>query len=226
MPPDLPQDTRARRICLVLCLGLALTGLVLACFWRVRGHNFVDFDDPHYVTENPRVMLGLTTDNVRWAFTTLHYANWHPLTWISHMLDATLYGDAAGSHAFTSLLLHALNTVLVLLTFTCMTGAVWRSALVAALFAVHPLHVESVAWISERKDVLSMFFALLAMLAYASYARHSGLLRYGAVMAFFALGLMAKPAIITLPCVLLLMDLWPLRRIRLVGIAAQQNPRS
>jgi Flp pilus assembly protein TadD len=166
-----------------------------------------------YVTENARTQQGLTWDNVRWAFTTFESSNWQPLAWLSHMLDVELFGLWAGGHHLTNVLLHALNTALLFYVLWRMTGALWPSAFCAAVFAVHPLHVESVAWVSQRKDVLSTLFWLLAMLAYRRYVLKPGAVRYALVAACLLLGLMAKAMLVTLPCVLLLLDYWPLRRI-------------
>src|ERR1043166_3573437 len=141
----------------------------LALFGPVCGHSFLNFDDPAYVTDNPHVQGGLTLDNIRWAFTSSHSGNWHPVTWLSHMLDCQLFGLNPAGHHLTNVLLHVANTVLLFLVLRRMTKALWRSAFVAALFALHPLHVESVAWVSERKDVLSTFFFMLTLLAYAKY---------------------------------------------------------
>lgn len=195
-----------------------LAASVGAVYASVTQADFINFDDPGYVTENLRVLQGLNADNIRWAFTEFHFANWHPLTWLSHMLDVDLYGRDARGHHVTNLLLHVANTLLLLWVFHVMTGNFWRSFAVAALFGLHPIQVESVAWISERKNVLSMFFGAASMLAYAYYARRSNRLSKSAffvlVFTLFALSLMAKPMLVTLPCVLLLLDLWPLRRLR------------
>ena len=192
----------------------SLVGIgVLAAFGRIRGHQFILYDDPEYVVENLHVRAGLGLEGVRWAFTTGHSANWHPLTWLSHMLDCQLFGLNPGLHHLTSLLLHAANSVLLFWVLKRMTGARWPSAFAAALFALHPLHVESVAWVAERKDVLSTLFWLLALWAYARYAERPGGGRYGLSLALFLLGLMAKPMLVTLPFVLLLLDYWPLGRI-------------
>jgi protein O-mannosyl-transferase len=193
-----------------ISLGLAaLTCLTYASVWR---HDFVSFDDPQYVTENAHVRAGLSWEGLRWAMTTGAAGNWHPLTWLSHMLDVQLSGVAAGPHHVTNLVLHVANALLLFGVLRGMTGAVWRSALVAALFAVHPAHVESVAWISERKDVLSTLFALLAIWAYVRYVSGGQWTWYALAFAALALGLMSKPMIVTLPCVLLLLDYWPLER--------------
>ncbi|MGA2033253.1 MAG: hypothetical protein ABSG68_13425, partial [Thermoguttaceae bacterium] len=194
-----------------ICPLLAL--ITLAAFWGVWTHEFVYFDDPGYVFENVYVQQGLTWDNVRWAFTTGEQSNWHPLTWLSHMLDITLFGPKAGPHHAVNLVLHTVNVLLLFWWLRWMTGAVWSSGVVAALFAVHPLHVESVAWVAERKDMLSTLIGLLTLLAYLYYSRRPGLARYALVFLLFGLGLLAKPMLVTLPFVLLLLDYWPLNRI-------------
>jgi tetratricopeptide (TPR) repeat protein len=181
----------------------------------VNGFEFTNYDDTLHVTANPYVRQGLTAAGIGWAFRTFQAGNWYPLTWLSHMADVSLFGLRAGGHHLTSLLLHAANAVLLLLLLRRATGALWRPALVAALFALHPLHVESVAWVSARKDVLSTLFFLLALLAYLAYARRPAPRAYAAVVGLFALGLMAKPMVVTLPLVLVLLDLWPLDRWQL-----------
>jgi tetratricopeptide (TPR) repeat protein len=209
-------------------IGLGLLGLTLAVYLPQACRNGFVYDDGEYVTGNPHVQAGLTRDDVRWALTATTADNWHPLTWLSLQLDDNLYGRgrpwtgelAAGYH-LTSVLIHAATAVLLFLVLRTMTGAVWRSALVAALFAVHPLHVESVAWISERKDVLCAFFGVAALGAYAWYAARPGVLPYLAAAVLFALGLSSKPMLVTLPCVLLLLDYWPLGRLR---AAKQPSP--
>ena len=197
----------------VICLILVIA--ILAVYWQVGNHEFVDFDDNEYVTKNRHVQAGLTSDSITWAFTSTHAANWHPLTWLSHMLDCQIYGLNPGGHHLTNVLLHILNTILLFLIFRRMTGALWKSAFVAALFALHPLHVESVAWVAERKDVLSTFFWMLTMGSYVWYVERRGMRRYLLVLLFFALGLMAKPMLVTLPFVLLLLDYWPLGRFHI-----------
>jgi len=189
-----------------------LVAATLSVYGQVARHDFVNFDDDMYVYENPRVRAGLTWDGVAWAFTTMGESNWHPLTWLSHMLDCQLFGLKAGSHHLVNVFLHILNSVLLYLILGRMTGAPWRSAMVTALFALHPLHVESVAWVSERKDVLSTLFFLLTLWAYAQYAGRPSLPRYGLVLGCLALGLTAKPMLVTVPFVLLLLDYWPLER--------------
>jgi protein O-mannosyl-transferase len=206
---DTSRDVRAAwAICAFLVLAVALV------FGQTVDHDFVNFDDPEYVIENPNVSTGLTPEGIAWAMTARYSNNWHPLAWLSHQLDCQLYDLHPAGHHLTSVLLHAVTSVLLFLVLRRMTGDLWPSAFVAAVFAVHPLHVESVAWIAERKDVLSGLFFVLALGAYLRYVRRpSSRLRYATVAAFFALGLMAKPMLVTLPFVLLLLDYWPLRRI-------------
>jgi tetratricopeptide (TPR) repeat protein len=223
-------------------LALGLVVITFAAYWPVRLNGFVQYDDPDYVTANPVVQQGLTWEGVVWAFRTGHSANWHPLTWLSHMLDCQLFGLNAAGHHFTSLVLHLANASLLFLLLRSLTGTLWRSALVAAFFALHPLRVESVAWVSERKDVLSGLFFLLTLWAYGRYAevrnpeseirsagtakrlsaeaRSSALrppcsLYYWLALIFFALGLLSKPMLVTLPFLLLLLDYWPLGRIQI-----------
>jgi tetratricopeptide (TPR) repeat protein len=203
----------ALRLPLNPAIAGALALLVLAVFMQAVSFQFLTWDDPPYVTNNSHVRQGLSLSGIAWAFSAFHAANWHPLTWLSHMLDASLFGlDPRGHHA-TSIALHAANTILLYAFLLRATGARWRSALAAALFAVHPLHVESVAWVAERKDVLSTLFWLLTLHFYVSYVKNPGLSRYLAVAASLSLGLMAKPMLVTLPFVLLLLDAWPLRRL-------------
>lgn len=196
----------------LLLAGAALAVLVALIYGQVPGHDFVRFDDGPYVYENAVVQRGLTLDGIRWALTAFHASNWHPLTWLSHMLDCELYGLDPGAHHVSAAAIHALTAVLLMVTLSYLTGAFWRSLLVAALFAVHPLRVESVAWISERKDLLAGMFWVLTMLAYGSYARRPGAVRYIATLACVTLALLAKPMAVTLPFVLLLLDYWPLGR--------------
>ena len=201
----------------VVCVYAALIVTTLAVYWPVRNHEFVNYDDSFYVYHNPDIQSGVTIKAVKWAFTTGHAGNWHPLTWISHMLDWGWFGSDPSGHHLTSLFLHLANALLLFAVLRRMTGAVWRSAFVAALFALHPLNVESVAWVAERKSVLSTFFWMLTMLTYLWYVVKPCILRYCLVLASLALGLMAKPMLVTLPCVLLLLDYWPLERIKLRG---------
>ncbi|WP_414660572.1 tetratricopeptide repeat protein [Horticoccus sp. 23ND18S-11] len=201
-----------------LAAGLFVVTLLL--FWRAVGHEFVNYDDPDYVTANPHVQAGLSAAGVRWALQSGEASNWHPLTWISHQIDASLFGKRAAGHHATSVVIHALNAVLAFLALRQLTGALWTSALFAALFAWHPLRVESVAWVAERKDVLSGFFWFATLWAYGIYAarRQRGergartRWPYAIALLACALGLIAKPMLVTLPCVLLLLDFWPLRR--------------
>jgi tetratricopeptide (TPR) repeat protein len=198
---------------LVISIYFALTVSALLVFWQVRNFDFINYDDKDYVSQNPYVLNGLTAGAARWAFTTGHAGNRLPLTWLSLMLDCQLFGPNAGRIHLINLLLHIANTLLLFTVLKKMTGALWQSAFVAALFALHPLHVESVAWIAERKDVLSTFFWMLTLLAYFVYVSRPSVFRYIVTLAAFALGLMAKPMLVTLPFVLLLLDYWPLDRI-------------
>lgn len=195
-----------------LLVSLGLLGLVWVVFGQTLGHDFVNYDDPSYVYENPRITAGLSLSGIGWAFTHVHGQNWHPLTTISHMWDCQVYGMRAGGHHLTNVLLHALGSVLLFFGLRQLTGATWRSAIVAAVFAIHPLRVESVAWVAERKDVLSGVFFMLTLLSYARYVRKPSLCSYACVAGSVALGLMSKPMLVTLPAVLLLLDYWPLRR--------------
>ena len=206
------------RLRLELAICLLLGAVVWTAFHPVTGFGFVDFDDPDYVVDNPIVNRGLDREALRLAFTSVESNNWHPLTWISHTLDVSLFGMEPGPMHAGNLLLHALDACLLFLVLHRMTGALGPSAFVAALFAVHPAHVESVAWISQRKDGLSTLLWLLAMAAWAGYARRPGSVgRYALVCALLALGLLAKPMLVTLPFVFLLLDFWPLRRMKLGG---------
>ena len=192
---------------------LLLAGIVLIAYGAVGHFPFINLDDDLYITENAQVQQGLSWDSVMWAMTALEEAFWHPLTWLSHMLDYQLFGLNPAGHHLTNLLLHLANVLLLFGVLHQMTGAVWRSALVAALFALHPLNVESVAWVAERKNVLSTLFWLLTMAAYVGYVKKPVWQRYVGMMGLFVLGLMAKPMLVTLPCVLLLLDYWPLGRL-------------
>jgi protein O-mannosyl-transferase len=265
--------TLPKRFPLPLVLCLLLAGSVLAVYWPVRHHQFLNWDDLTYLDQNDHVRGGLTWTGVAWAFTHSYSSNWHPVTWLSHMLDCQLYGLQPAGHHLTNLLFHTANTLLLFLLLRRLTGALWRSAFVAALFALHPLHVESVAWAAERKDVLSAFFFLLTLLAYAKYVsrgseskvqspkskvggvaaeiehatpntqhvprfRTSTLQRFNVLtlqrfnaphwyflaLFLFALGLMSKPMLVTLPFVLVLLDFWPLRRFRLAGTNKPLSP--
>lgn len=231
LPDPLTATGASREWQLRLVLGILLALSTFLVYARVLNHEFTYLDDRTYVTENPTVQKGLTWEGVKWAFTTVHGANWHPLTWLSHMLDCSIFGLEPGGHHFTSVTLHVFNVILLFYLLSRMTGSLWPSAFVAGAFGLHPAHVESVAWVAERKDVLSTCFGLLAMIAYVRYAkgprphphpRPSPLEGEGSgagnakayllVVGFFALSLMAKPMLVTLPFVLLLLDYWPLRR--------------
>jgi tetratricopeptide (TPR) repeat protein len=196
----------------ILLICIFLTTATSIAFWQVNHGDFSVYDDIAYVTDNSYIRDGITIEGIRWAFTTSHVANWHPLTWLSHMLDVEFFGLEPQWHHLTNLLFHIANTLLLFLVFYRMTKELWHSAFVAALFALHPLHVESVAWIAERKDVLSAFFWILTIGAYVYYVECPALKRYLAVLILFGLGLMTKPMLVTLPFVLLLLDYWPLKR--------------
>jgi hypothetical protein len=193
-----------------LAIGLAIITFLL--YAPVSTHAYIDYDDGDYVFDNPHVSGGISFSSLQWALTTGHAANWHPVTWISHMLDCQLFGLNPGPQHVVSAVIHAFNAALLFLLLTKMTGRARPSAIVAALFAWHPIHVESVAWIAERKDLLSTFFAFLALLTYQYYVRLQKRRWYLLTTLFFALGLMAKPMIVTLPCLMLLLDYWPLER--------------
>ena len=197
-----------------IVISLFLIMATLAVFWQVQDHEFINYDDNRYVTENRNIREGLSMEGVTWAFTTGLHGHWHPLTWLSHMMDCELFGLNPGLHHLSSLFLHIVNTLLLFFVLNLMTRAPLRSGFVAALFALHPLHVEPVTWLADRKDVLSAFFWLLTMVTYARYSEHPGFNRYLFVIIAFVLGLMAKSMVVTLPLVLLLMDYWPLRRFQ------------
>jgi len=217
-----PPASGSRRAVLGICLLLAtLVGIV---FGQTLQYQFVNFDDDAYVYQNPMVKAGLTPAAITWAFTHKHQDNWHPLTSLSHILDCQFYGLKAGGHHLTNVLLHGATAILLFLVLRQMTGSLWSSALVAALFAIHPLRVESVAWVSERKDVLSGLFFVLTLGAYLRYVRHpKSLFHYLLVLFLFALGLMSKPMLVTLPFVLLLLDYWPLGRSAECGMRSAES---
>ena len=235
------NPVRSSRRNLAICIAALIVSTLLT-YWPVLKNEFINYDDPDYVTTNEMVQKGLTAEGFNWAFTTGHASNWHPITWLSHMADVSMFGMKPAGHHATNLFFHVVNSVLLLLLLRLMTGSVWRSAMVAALFALHPLHVESVAWVAERKDVLSALFGLLTLLAYAAYAKGSGpwsartcpcfetgrhvsqsesgdmspqskAVCYWLAFVFFALGLMSKPMLVTWPFVMLLLDFWPLNRV-------------
>ncbi|HEU0010785.1 MAG TPA: tetratricopeptide repeat protein [Verrucomicrobiae bacterium] len=197
--------------------ALVLAAVTVAAFWGVSRNGFLNYDDPDYITSNPIVQRGLTWEGIRWAFTSEHASNWHPVTWLSHMLDCQLFGVRPAAHHVVNVLLHALNTALLFGLLHGMTGALGRSAFVAALFGWHPLHVESVAWVAERKDLLSLLFFVLTLWAYWRYTVRSRWRHYVAALVMFVLGLMSKPMLVTTPFVLLLLDWWPLRRLQPIG---------
>src|SRR5664280_2089608 len=197
-----------------LIIYAVLTVVTFAVFWQVNQYDFINFDDNVYVTRNNHIQSGLTPEGVRWAFSTKYFGLWHPLTWISFMFDYQLYGLNAGGYHLTNLILHIMGALLLFWLFNRMTGEIWRSAFVAALFALHPLHVESVAWIAERKDVLSAFFWMLTLCLYVYYTEKPVIRRYLPVLFCFACALMSKPMVITLPVIMILLDYWPLDRLQ------------
>ncbi len=193
-----------------ICLFLVL--ITLFIYLQVVSFEFINYDTDRYVYENQYVTTGLTQRGIDWAFTTIYASNWHPVTWLSHMLDVELFGLKSGWHHFSNVLFHSANTILLFWILVRMTGDMWKSSLVAALFAIHPLHIQSVAWVAERKDVLSTFFGLLTVGSYLRYVRCPRIGTYMPVLIFFILSLMSKPMLVTLPFVLLLIDCWPLKR--------------
>jgi hypothetical protein len=211
------DSTTQKSIVTSLIICITLVSVSIISYIPVLSADFIAYDDDVYVTENPRVRQGITPENIRWAFTTGYNANWHPLTWLSHMIDIELFGMRPGGHHCTSLFIHCLNGVLLFLLLAQATGARWRSAGVAMLFVLHPLHVESVAWISERKDMLCTLFWLLAMRAYIHYVRRQTIRRYLWIVFFFVLALMSKPMAVTMPFLLLALDYWPLNRFSASG---------
>jgi len=218
VPAAPPPDRR------VWAVAACLAAAVVALYWRSLANLFVNFDDGDYVYDNAHVKAGLSFDNLRWALTNISHGNWHPLTWLSHMFDAQVFGPDPAGHHLVSVLWHAANSVVLLVLLWRLTGRLWRSAFVAALFAFHPLRVESVAWVAERKDVLSGFFYLCTLGAYAWYTRRpSSWRRYLAVAAMLALALMSKPSAVTAPFLLLLLDYWPLARKERLGVLLREK---
>ena len=214
------MSSRSRSIAIVIGLVVA----TVAAYARVIHFESVSYDDPDFIA-TPQAQEGLTPQSVRWALTSVVASNWHPVTMLSHLLDVELFGQRPGLHHLTNLVFHVANTLLLFTLLRQLTGAIWRSALVAALFALHPLHVESVAWIAERKDVLSTFFFLLTLMAYGWYARRPSALKYALTLVLFALGLMSKPMLVTVPGVMLVMDYWPLKRPQRWGrLAVEKLP--
>jgi len=197
---------------LYICLILSL--LILLVYWQIQYFDFIIYDDPNYVQDNEQVKQGLTWAGILWSFSTTHAANWHPLTWLSLMLDTHIFGVQSGGYHWTNVMFHLVNSLLLFLIFNRMTGSIWRTGFVAAIFALHPLHVESVAWITERKDVLSTFFGFLTIGAYIYYTEEPNVRRFLMILLFFALGLLAKPMLVTIPFLLLLLDYWPLARYK------------
>ena len=198
----------------ILIIYVILTIVTLTVFWQVHHYDFINFDDDVYVTQNSHIQSGITLDGFRWAFSTTYAEFWHPLTWISLMLDYQLYGLNAGGYHLTNIILHILSTLLLFWLFNRMTGSIWRSACVAGLFALHPLRVESVAWIAERKDVLSAFFWMLTLCLYVYYTVKPAIRRYLFVLLSFVCWLMSKSMVVTLPAVMILLDYWPLDRLQ------------
>lgn len=196
-----------------LLIAVALAVITFVAYWPVIGSGFVNYDDDTYITKNEHVLRGLNWPDVKWAFATASVGYAHPVTWLTHQLDYQLFGAWAGGHHLTNLAIHVVNSLLLFFLFWRITRATWQSALVAALFAIHPLHVESVAWVAERKDVLSGLFFLLTLHAYTAYASRKGTWRYLLALSWFVLGILSKPMLVTVPCVLLLFDYWPLGRM-------------
>lgn len=221
-PPEPALNEIDRRTELLIAVTLVVS--VLAVFGSVVTHKFVVLDDLEYIVENPHVVTGLTPANIAWAWRAMYAANWHPMTWMSHMLDVQVFGLHAGAHLLVSVMLHAATTVLLFFFLARATNRRWPSAAVAALFALHPLHVESVAWASERKDVLSAFFFVVALLFYLRYVRANSRAQYAATLLAFALGLASKPMLVTFPFVLLLLDWWPLRRPLRTNLLVEKLP--
>jgi len=205
-------DEANKTLKVAICIFLMVATFCI--YSQIQDHEFINFDDDIYITNNLNVQAGLTSESFKWAFTTSHPPYWHPMTWLSHMLDYQLYGLHPKGHYLTNLFLHISSVLILFIVLLRMTGALWQSGFVAAMFALHPLNVESVAWIAERKNVLSTLFWLLTMWAYIHYAEKPTVKRYGLVFLFFTLGLMSKPMLVTLPFVLLLLDYWPLRRLK------------
>ena len=218
-------DTSTLRSSTVLA-SIFLVSIVLIVFWKTISHDFIEYDDNVYVYKNSNVSEGLSLKSIIWAFTDVNTGNWHPMTWLSHMLDSQLFGLNPAGHHFTNLLLHTMNTILLFFVFNVMAKDFWRSLFVAALFAVHPLHVESVAWIAERKDLLSSFFCMLTLWVYVKYVQKPKLLNYLLLGLSFALGLMAKPMLVTVPFLLLLLDFWPLCRFEFFDLSKDEKFRN
>ena len=224
---EVPEKAHSRDDGLsVLAVGIFLVIIVWAVFGQTIHHRFINYDDGMYVYQNPHVLAGLSWRGIRWAFTFAEIGHWHPVTWFSHMLDARVWGLRAGGHHLTNVLFHLATAFLLFLALKRMTGALWRSAAVAAFFAIHPQRVESVAWIAERKDVLSGLFFMATILGYLRYTARPGWARYAIVVVLFALGLMSKGMLITLPLLLLLLDYWPLARFKPDSVKAIWNAQN
>lgn len=206
---DMNNNAYKKKIFLI-CITIVIA--MLAVYWQVNKFDFLVFDDNVYITDNIHIKSGFTPDGLRWAFTTTYFDGWHPLIWLSYFLDYKLFGLNAGGYHVTNLILHILSSLLLFGLFIRMTGEIWKSAFVAAFFALHPLHVESVAWISERKDVLSLFFGLLTLYLYVYYTEKPSIKRYIPMLLLFACALVCKPMVVTLPVIMILLDYWPLRR--------------
>jgi hypothetical protein len=219
-----PADLKLKREHLVFLIVLVLAILTLATYWRSQDYGFIEYDDQLYITKNYLIQSEISLKSIAVTFKDVHTGNWHPVTMLSHMLDWQLFGANAGGHHWTNVIFHVFNTILLFVLLRMMTGAIWRSAFVAALFAIHPINVESVAWIAERKNVLSTFFWFLTMICYVWYVRSPGWKRYLTVLIFFVLGLMSKAMLVTLPFVLLLMDYWPLNRTNIRQQEEQSIP--
>jgi protein O-mannosyl-transferase len=202
----------ALKICMCLLLGI----VTVAIYWQVMGFDFINYDDPFYVINNDAIARGLNLHGIWWAFTTFYLGNWHPLTWVSLMFDIHLFGVNPGMHHLMNVVFHVLNTLLLFLILGRMTGSFWKSSVVAVLFALHPLHIESVAWITERKDVLSTFFWMLTIMGYLWYVDSRSAFRYALVVLLYILGLLSKAMLVTLPIILILLDIWPLKRLNLM----------
>ena len=205
----------------LVCLYLVL--VTIAVYWQVYGYDFVGLDDGLYYYENRYTQAGLTLESIKWSFTNTVSGMWIPMTWLSYMVGSNLYGNSPGWHHITNVFLHVANTLLLYYLFRRMTGGFWASVVVVTLFALHPIHVESVAWITERKDVLSMFFILLTIIAYHRYVSQPLVRKYILILIFFAFGIMAKPMIITLPFILMLLDYWPMNRFKLQEVNSQNT---
>lgn len=209
------------RSVILICMALIIVTTIV--FSRVGDHEFLLFDDEDYITQNPHIENGITVSNIAWAFSSVYASNWHPITWLSHMADVQLYGMNPRGHHFTNVIIHSVSTMLLFILLLLLTRSQWKSLFVAALFALHPMHVESVAWVAERKDVLSAFFWFLTLILYSQYVAKRKHIQYLLTLVSFILGLMCKPMLITLPIVMLLIDFWPLNRFNVKELESWQN---